>query len=199
MTVMLIAQVTRRATYGPSDRCAHDSAGVFDSWVQDFTRRPGPPRGSVCREMEDSKRAPVAGLARWPSTWRSIVRRVRATATNCPTRQACSEPLQRPFTYLDASPSRFMFVLLVPATPTAAAVPAFIGFAVGRTTFWGPLVALRDGKLTREAAVADLARRYRRWAEVFQQAAKGSRRTRVFDVRGVACDRRALQLHGWAT
>src|SRR6185437_6391113 len=27
----------------------------------------------------------------------------------------------------------------------AAPVPGFIGFAVGRTTFWDPLVALRDG------------------------------------------------------
>lgn len=53
---------------------------------------------------------------------------------------------------------------------TAATVSAFIGFAVGRTTFWNPLVALRDGELTREAAVAEVARRYRRWVDVFQQA-----------------------------
>ncbi|MGA8629976.1 MAG: DUF2090 domain-containing protein, partial [Terracidiphilus sp.] len=36
---------------------------------------------------------------------------------------------------------------------TAAAVPGFIGFAVGRTDFWDPLVAWRDGKQTRDAAV----------------------------------------------
>ena len=42
---------------------------------------------------------------------------------------------------------------------TAADVPAFIGFAVGQS--WDPLVALRDGTLTHEAAVAAVARRFR--------------------------------------
>ncbi|MEP6574492.1 MAG: DUF2090 domain-containing protein [Gemmatimonadota bacterium] len=51
----------------------------------------------------------------------------------------------------------------------AAAVPGFIGFAVGRTTFWDPLVSLRDEKITREAAVAEVARRYRRWVDVFEE------------------------------
>ena len=37
---------------------------------------------------------------------------------------------------------------------TAAGVPGFIGFAVGRTTFWNPLVDYRAGRLTRDAAVA---------------------------------------------
>ena len=37
---------------------------------------------------------------------------------------------------------------------TAAAVPGFIGFAVGRTTFWDPLVDYRADGLTRDAAVA---------------------------------------------
>ncbi len=45
---------------------------------------------------------------------------------------------------------------------TAAAVPGFIGFAVGRTDFWEPLVDWRAKKITREAAVAEIARRYRR-------------------------------------
>lgn len=53
---------------------------------------------------------------------------------------------------------------------TAAAVPGFIGFAVGRTTFWEPLVALRDQKIPREAAVAEVARRYRQWVDVFANA-----------------------------
>ncbi len=53
---------------------------------------------------------------------------------------------------------------------TAAAVPGFIGFAVGRTTFWEPLVALRDGQISREDAVAEVARRYRQWADVFERA-----------------------------
>jgi myo-inositol catabolism protein IolC len=50
---------------------------------------------------------------------------------------------------------------------TAAAVPGFIGFAVGRTTFWDALVRWRDGRMTREMAVADVARRYTRWCELF--------------------------------
>ncbi|MBA2722434.1 MAG: DUF2090 domain-containing protein [Methylibium sp.] len=53
---------------------------------------------------------------------------------------------------------------------TAAAVRGFIGFAVGRTTFWEPLVALRDEEIAREAAVAEIARRYRQWVDVFEQA-----------------------------
>ncbi len=53
---------------------------------------------------------------------------------------------------------------------TAAGVPGFIGFAVGRTTFWEPLIALRDEKITREAAVVEIARRYRQWVDVFERA-----------------------------
>ena len=53
---------------------------------------------------------------------------------------------------------------------TAAGVPGFIGFAVGRTTFWEPLVALRDKKITHEAAVVEISRRYRQWVDVFEQA-----------------------------
>jgi len=53
---------------------------------------------------------------------------------------------------------------------TAAAVPGFTGFAVGRTTFWEPLAALREKKITREAAIADIARRYRDWADIFEKA-----------------------------
>jgi myo-inositol catabolism protein IolC len=53
---------------------------------------------------------------------------------------------------------------------TAAAVPGFIGFAVGRTTFWDPLVDWRANKCTREAAVAEIARRYREWVDIFERA-----------------------------
>jgi 5-dehydro-2-deoxygluconokinase len=53
---------------------------------------------------------------------------------------------------------------------TAAAVPGFIGFAVGRTDFWDPLVALRDGKETREEAVAQIAARYREFVNLFDSA-----------------------------
>ena len=53
---------------------------------------------------------------------------------------------------------------------TAAGVAGFIGFAVGRTTFWEPLVAVRDKKITREVAVAEIARRYRQWVDIFELA-----------------------------
>jgi myo-inositol catabolism protein IolC len=52
----------------------------------------------------------------------------------------------------------------------AAGVPGFIGFAVGRTTFWDPLVDWRAGRCTREAAVAEVARRYREWVDIFEKA-----------------------------
>src|SRR5207249_9388283 len=53
---------------------------------------------------------------------------------------------------------------------TAAAVPGFIGFAVGRTTFWGALVDYRADKLTRDAAVARIAKSFRGWVDVFEKA-----------------------------
>src|SRR5262249_14612596 len=52
----------------------------------------------------------------------------------------------------------------------AAAVPGFIGFAVGRTAFWDPLVQWRGGDLPREAAVTEVARRYCDFVEIFEQA-----------------------------
>jgi 5-dehydro-2-deoxygluconokinase len=54
---------------------------------------------------------------------------------------------------------------------TAAGVPGFVGFAVGRTTFWDPLMAWRAGRSSREEAVAEIARRYRRWSDIFKKAA----------------------------
>ncbi|HEV3263038.1 MAG TPA: DUF2090 domain-containing protein, partial [Gemmataceae bacterium] len=53
---------------------------------------------------------------------------------------------------------------------TAAPVPGFIGFAVGRTTFWDPLVNMLAKKTTREAAVSEIARRFRSWVEIFDNA-----------------------------
>ena len=52
---------------------------------------------------------------------------------------------------------------------TAAAVPGFIGFAVGRTVFWDPLVAWRSKQATREQAVAEIARRYREFVDIFER------------------------------
>jgi 5-dehydro-2-deoxygluconokinase len=53
---------------------------------------------------------------------------------------------------------------------TAAKVPGFVGFAVGRTVFWEPLVAWREKKTSQEAAVAEIARRYRTFVDVFEKA-----------------------------
>jgi myo-inositol catabolism protein IolC len=53
---------------------------------------------------------------------------------------------------------------------TAASVKGFIGFAVGRTDFWDPLVNMRAGKITREDAVAEMAKRYREFVDLFEGA-----------------------------
>ncbi len=53
---------------------------------------------------------------------------------------------------------------------TAARVSGFIGFAVGRTVFWEPLVEMRDKKISREAAVAEVARRYQALEDTFEKA-----------------------------
>ena len=55
----------------------------------------------------------------------------------------------------------------------AAPLPAYIGFAVGRTSFWDALSGLRDKKISREQAVADIAGRYTKWVKTFQEARAG--------------------------
>ena len=50
----------------------------------------------------------------------------------------------------------------------ASAAPGFIGFAVGRTSFWNPLVDWRGKKITRDAAVAEISRRYQKFVEIFE-------------------------------
>jgi 5-dehydro-2-deoxygluconokinase len=57
---------------------------------------------------------------------------------------------------------------------TAAGVAGFIGFAVGRTVFWDPVADWRAKKVTREAAVAEIARRYHEFVGVFETAAHRS-------------------------
>ncbi len=53
---------------------------------------------------------------------------------------------------------------------TAAKVAGFIGFAVGRTSFWNPLIDLRAKKITRDAAVAEIARRFCEDVDIFENA-----------------------------
>jgi myo-inositol catabolism protein IolC len=51
---------------------------------------------------------------------------------------------------------------------TAASVPGFVGFAVGRTVFWQPLVDWRAKKITRDQAVDQMAKRYREFVDIFE-------------------------------
>lgn len=55
---------------------------------------------------------------------------------------------------------------------TAAGVKGFIGFAVGRTTFWEPLVRFRAGTITREEAVLEIAHQYEEFVSIFEKAQK---------------------------
>ncbi len=52
----------------------------------------------------------------------------------------------------------------------AAAVPGFIGFAVGRTTFWDAIADYEAKTVTRQAAAARIAARYREWVDIFERA-----------------------------
>jgi myo-inositol catabolism protein IolC len=58
----------------------------------------------------------------------------------------------------------------------AAGVAGYIGFAVGRTVFWDPLVALRAQKATRDETVAEIARRYREFVDIFEHARGAAQR-----------------------
>jgi 5-dehydro-2-deoxygluconokinase len=51
---------------------------------------------------------------------------------------------------------------------TAEKVPGFIGFAVGRTCFWDPLVRLRAKEITREAAIAETSSRHREFVDILE-------------------------------
>ena len=51
----------------------------------------------------------------------------------------------------------------------AATVPGYIGFAIGRTVFWDPLIALRSKQATRDQTVAEIARRYREFVDLFDR------------------------------
>jgi myo-inositol catabolism protein IolC len=52
----------------------------------------------------------------------------------------------------------------------AAEVTGFIGFAVGHTVFWDPLLAWRSKKATREQTVALIAKRYSEFVDLFERA-----------------------------
>lgn len=56
---------------------------------------------------------------------------------------------------------------------TAATVPGLIGFAVGRTIFWEPLKAVREGKITHEEASNQIAANYKSFCDLWTAARKG--------------------------
>jgi myo-inositol catabolism protein IolC len=50
---------------------------------------------------------------------------------------------------------------------TAANVPGCIGFAVGRTTFWEPLKAAKEGKISRDEASTQVANNYKAFCDLW--------------------------------
>jgi myo-inositol catabolism protein IolC len=56
----------------------------------------------------------------------------------------------------------------------ASRVPGFIGFAVGRTSFWDPLVRWRANEITRQQAVKEIARRYCEFVGIFEDHARAA-------------------------
>ena len=67
---------------------------------------------------------------------------------------------------------------------TAAGVPGFIGFAVGRTVFWDPLVAWVAKRRTKEATVAEICGRYRGFVDIFEKASGVSDGSRPVNRKG---------------
>ena len=54
----------------------------------------------------------------------------------------------------------------------ASAVPGFIGFAVGRTSFWDAVSSYRAQTLSRTEAATQIARRFREWVDLFEAGRK---------------------------
>jgi len=53
---------------------------------------------------------------------------------------------------------------------TAASVPGYIGFAVGRTSFWQPLVDCEAKLISKEEAAAHIAHNFEAWIHIFEEA-----------------------------
>ncbi|MFL5662534.1 MAG: 2-deoxy-5-keto-D-gluconate 6-phosphate aldolase domain-containing protein [Ktedonobacteraceae bacterium] len=53
---------------------------------------------------------------------------------------------------------------------TAARVLGFIGFAVGRTSFWQPLLDVEAKRISQEEAVAHIAHNFESWIRLFEEA-----------------------------
>ncbi|MDC0742927.1 2-deoxy-5-keto-D-gluconate 6-phosphate aldolase domain-containing protein [Polyangium mundeleinium] len=71
-----------------------------------------------------------------------------------------------------------------------AGVPGYVGFAIGRSIWWDAVKGKLDGSMTRDAAVAQIARRYLRFIDVYEEqasskAAPAARVDRVPDTRKI--------------
>ena len=53
---------------------------------------------------------------------------------------------------------------------TAASVPGFIGFAVGRTCFWQPLLDVEAKRISQEEAATHIAHHFEAWIHLFEEA-----------------------------
>ena len=53
---------------------------------------------------------------------------------------------------------------------TAASIPGFIGFAVGRTSFWQPLVDVVAKRISQEEAATHIAHNFEAWIRLFEEA-----------------------------
>lgn len=52
---------------------------------------------------------------------------------------------------------------------TAASVPGFVGFAVGRTSFWNAVADFESGRASRAQAATRVAARFREWVDIFEK------------------------------
>ncbi|HWU68409.1 MAG TPA: DUF2090 domain-containing protein [Stenotrophobium sp.] len=69
---------------------------------------------------------------------------------------------------------------------TAASVSGFIGFAVGRTTFWDAVAGFEAKALTRQDAVSHIAKRYGEWVEIYEKARQSLARYTQGDTKKIA-------------
>jgi len=53
---------------------------------------------------------------------------------------------------------------------TAARVAGFIGFAVGRTSFWQPLLDVQAKRISKEEAATQIAHHFEAWIRLFEEA-----------------------------
>jgi myo-inositol catabolism protein IolC len=53
---------------------------------------------------------------------------------------------------------------------TAASVPGFIGFAIGRTSFWQPHVDFEAARISKEEVATHIAYNFEAWIHIFEEA-----------------------------